>query len=392
MPGKGATLPGRDGRTKRRAGCRRLWLITLCAALASVGETADAQRLAEDLKDQVGQVRGLAAVAVSEAVSGRVQEAHRLARAAADHARALEDADNFALLDGAPGVRVAAAKRAAAQALAYAGDSDGALALAEEVGKENSLRHRRRRTLIAVAAGLRAHDPATATRLIDQEREHVMATPTDPGSRIVRLAELAATIGDAHPASRDQIDEAIESVWSEQRAAQQRATPEEILVAVIVASPTQQEQTRQTLERSWRNWSDAPPWEIPTDGFAVAFAAFQDYEAAHRAAQLHRHPAERAAAFATVAAYLTHTPAAQPISDDSSSAFTQTLLTLALLDLPPDPVQAAMPARRFLADALVGDGWHHALRVLARIAPDEVRRLRDLVFTHHRLNDLLTAM
>jgi hypothetical protein len=360
------------------------WLITLCASLASVGETAGAQRLAEDLKDPVGQVRALAAVAVSEAMAGRVREATRLAHTAADQARALEDAGNFAILDGAPGVGVAAAQRAAAQALAYAGDSDGALALAQEVGKENSAR--RRRTLIAVAAGLRAHDPTTADRLIDQEREHVMANSADPGSRIVRLAELAAAIGGACPASRDQIDAAIESVWSEQRAAQKNATLEEILVAVIVAAPSQHEQARQALMRSWRNWSDAPPWEIPVDAFAVAFAAFQDYEAAHRAAQLHRDPAERAAAFASGAAYLTHTAAAQPIPGDSSSTFTQTLLILALQDLPPDPVQAAAPARRFLADALADDGWHHALPVLAHIAPDEVRRIRDLVFIHRRLD------
>ncbi|MFD7379022.1 hypothetical protein [Streptomyces mirabilis] len=364
---------------------RAAWLIGLCAALATVGETSDAQRLAEDLKDPISQVQALAAVAASTAVLGHAPEAKQLARTAADQARALEDADNFKLLDGAPGAWVAAAKRAAARALAYVGDRDEALALAEEVGEPDH--PRRRRTLIAVAAGLRIHDPAMAAHLIDQERERVLAAASGPGSRIVQLAELAAAIGDAHRASREQLDEAIERIWSQQRAAQQQAALEEILVAVIVASPAQHEEAHQALERFWRSWSQAPPWEFPATGFAVAFAAFQDYEAARRAARHHSDPADRAEALAAVAAYLTHTSAdMQPLSDDSSTVFIDTLRTLALLDIPPDTTETAAPARRFLTEVLGGDGWHHALPVLARIAPEALGGVRDLVFTHRRLD------
>ncbi|MEV7863730.1 hypothetical protein AB0O86_34300 [Streptomyces hirsutus] len=365
------------------------WLIMLCAALAAVGNAADAQRLAEDLNDPVSQVHALAAAA-SAAALRQMTPAQQLARTAADQARALADADNFKILDGAPGTRVAAAKRAAAHALALARDRDGALALAQEVGKPDSPRHRH--TLIAVAAGLRSHDPATAAHLIDQERQRMLVRASEPGSRITELAELAAAIGDAHPASRQQIDKAIEHIWAEDRAAQKQATLEEILVAVIVASPTQQREAHQALERSWHTWSQAPPAEIPIDAFAVAFAAFQDFEAAHRAAQLHRDPADRAQALAAVAAYLTHTSTQlQPLWDSSTTAFTDTLRYLALLDIPPNTAQAAAWAHRFLAKALASDGWHHALPVLARIDPDAVRRVRDLVFTHRNLDHPPTA-
>ncbi|MGW1563957.1 hypothetical protein ACWCQ1_46990 [Streptomyces sp. NPDC002144] len=359
------------------------WLIVLCAALAAVDD-ADAQRLAEDLKDPVSQVQALAAAAASAAALGHATQARQLAHSAADRAWALEDADNFKILDGAPGYRVSAAQRAAAHALASAGERDGALALAGEIGKPDSLR--RQRTLIAIAAALRRHDPEQATHLIDQQCQRIVATTSGHGSRIVELAELAVAIGDTHPPSRERIDEAIERIWSQQRAAQQQATLEEILVAVIVASPSQREEAHQALHRSWRNWSDAPPSEIPTDAFAVAFAVFQDYDTAHHAAQLHRDPADRAQAFAAVAAYLTQTSTQlQPTWDSSTTVFSDTLRCLALLDMPPDTTQAAIPAHQFLADALAGDGWHHALPVLAHTAPQAVGRIRDLVFTHRRL-------
>ncbi|MCZ4103735.1 hypothetical protein [Streptomyces sp. H39-C1] len=38
-----------------------------------------------------------------------------------------------------------------------------------------------------------------------------------------------------------------------------------------------------------------------------------------------------------------------------------------------------------MADALAGDGWHHAFPALVRIAPEAVERVRNIVFTHHGL-------
>ncbi|NNJ02690.1 hypothetical protein HHX38_00800 [Streptomyces sp. PKU-MA01144] len=358
---------------------RDAWLITLCGALAISGFHAEGERLARSLRDPVEQVQGLAAVATSTAAAGYLTEARRLAHEAADRARTLEGADDSSLLSGA---YATAARRAAAHALAHARERERALSLADEEGRAEG--GRSRRTLVAVAAGLSSHDPAAAAELIDQEREKLLAADAGQRERIVRLAELIAAIGDAHPACKDQLDQTIARVWSEERASGKRPEVEDILVAVVLAPPEQREEAHRALEALTKNTRSAPPWEMPTGGLAVAHAAFGNYDAARLAADRHNVPADRAEALAAVAAYLARTPAGIQLTSDSSTAFTQTLRSLVLLEMPPTTAETSNPARRFVADALVSDGWHHALPVLAVIAPNAVRRVWDIVFTHRR--------
>ncbi|MEU3921463.1 hypothetical protein [Streptomyces sp. NPDC029004] len=368
---------------------RETWLIGLCGALAASGRQTDGERLARSLRDPVDELLALATVAVSTAAAGNLTDARRLAHEAADRAQTLEGADNFSLLQGAPGQNVAAAKGAAAQALAHAGEREPALSLAEEVIKTR--RGKYRRTLVAVAAGLRAHAPATAAEIVGRERDHILKTGPDPRSRVLRLAELLAAIGDTQPASKELL-ETIMRVWSEDQGSGKRAGMEDLLVAVVVARPEQREEAHRALETFTKNTSSAPPWEMPTGGPAIAHAAFGDYDAAHRAARRHNVPEERAEAFAAVAAYLTRTPAGiQPTTNSTSAPFHQTLRSLALLQMPPNTAETSDPARRFVADALAGAGWHHTLPVLAYIAPDAVGRIRDIVFTHRRLEMSATS-
>ncbi|ALO91252.1 hypothetical protein SHL15_0035 [Streptomyces hygroscopicus subsp. limoneus] len=152
------------------------WLITLCTALAVIGRPSDGALLARSLRDPADRVQALAAASVSAGAAGNLVEARHLAHEAADSADSLQGGLNFSIMDGAPGTKVSAAKSAAAQALAHIGERDRALALAEETDNKDS--GRRRRALIAVATGLRSHDPATATAtaILDRELERLRIT------------------------------------------------------------------------------------------------------------------------------------------------------------------------------------------------------------------------
>jgi hypothetical protein len=370
----------RSGRT------RQAWLTPLCGALSTAGWYADGERLARSLRSPVEQVRALATVAASAATMGYCSEARRLAHETADRARTLEGAGNFALLQGFPGHNVAAAQSAAAQALAHAGEREAALSLAAEVVETNS--GRSRRALIAVAAALRSHDPAIAAELVDQERERLLtADPGPRGSRgrIAQLAELLTAIGDADQECTDRLHQAIEQVWAERRAPKKATLDvEDILVVVVMAAREQREDALKLLEAWEKRLANVPPWELPTAGFAITRAVFGDYDAARRNASGHTVPYDRAEALAAVAAYLTRTPTVIWPAD-SSDVFTQTLQSLALSEMPPGTAGNSDAALRFVAGALAGDGWHHALPALARIDPEAVERVRDIVFTHRGL-------
>ncbi|MFG2232285.1 hypothetical protein ACGFNX_20110 [Streptomyces sp. NPDC048723] len=371
----------RNGRT------RQTWLIPLCEALATVGWHADGERLARSLRDPVEQVRALATVAASAAAVGHRAEARRLAHETADRARTLEGVGNFSFFQGAPGQYVAAVQSAAAQALAQAGEREAALSLAAEVDEAES--GRRRHALIAVAAGLRAHAPATATELVDRERDRLLtadAGSSGLGGCIAQLAELLTAIGGVDPECTDRLHQAIEQVWSERSAAKKSPLEvEDILVMVVMAAQEEREDARKLLEAWEKGRASVPPWELPTAGFAIAHAVFGDYDAARRSASRHNVPYDRAEALAAVAAYLTRTPAVIWSASDSHTVFTRTLRTLALLEMPPSTAGNSGAALRFVADALAGDGWHHAFPALARIAPEAVERVRDIVFTHRGL-------
>lgn len=352
-------------------------LVTLCGALASSGMPADGERLARSLRNPAEQVRALAAVAVSLAASGYPEEARRLAQEAADLAcGALGEADD-------PG-----AKGAAAQALAHAGDLDRALALAGETGPATS--DRRRRTVLSVAAGLRTHDPATTARLIDRERHRLRTERAGPRGRyggITALGHLIAALGEADGKCRGRLLRAVKGIWSQQRKGPEQLLHEEdVLVVVVLARGSRPEEARHLLAGWERHNRSDPSWPSPITGLALAHAALGDLAAARQVVARHRVPLDRAEASAAVAAYLAGTPAGMwSNSDSSDTEFTEMLRSLALAQPPPLTAPAADEALGFAADALAGDGWHHALPALARVAPEAVRRVRDIVFAHRRL-------
>ncbi|MEU5416606.1 hypothetical protein [Streptomyces clavifer] len=363
---------------------RPRWLVPLAAALGRIGDFTAGELLAKSLKGRE-QVQALAAVSISTGAVGHLADARRLAHEAAGRARTLEDTDHFFLREGDPGMDEPAV-RAAAQALAHAGERDSALSLANEMdrtdgGARNS---KSRRVYVAVAAGLRVHDPATAVKLINREREFLLAAEVRPGglqNGIAQLAELLVAIGDADRECRQRLRRTVKRLWEEPRSG--RPSVNDILVVVVLAARKQREFARRLLAECERSAESIPPWELPIGGFAIAHALLGDLAAAQRSVSYDNVPYDHAEAFTAVASYLTATRA--DMAPKSYSEFPQTLSSLALLEAPPSTEGTTDTTHRFMAAALVGDGWHHTLPLLARIAPEAVERVRDIVFTHRSL-------
>ncbi|MFE3547388.1 hypothetical protein ACFXN2_01815 [Streptomyces kronopolitis] len=379
-------LDSPQGRGPRRLLPRETWLIPLCAALSAIGRPGDGAQLARSLREPVEQVQALAAAAVSASRAGQLEDARRLASEAADRARTLEGVGNFSFFDGAPGREAADAKGAAAQALAHVGDHERALALAEETGPPDH--ERRHRTLVAIAAGLRSYDPATAVDLIDRQRERLLTADPHRGwsGRIARLSELLAANADADAGCADRLHQAAEHMAQQLKESDTWLDTEDLLTVLLLHAREERDDARSTLT-SWEQKSTgSAPWGLPTAAIAIAHAALGNLDAARLRARRHNVPYDRAEAFAAVAAYLAGTPAGlRTVSASTSTAFNETFRTFALTHIPPDTTETAREARQFTASALAGDGWHCTLDVLARIEPAAVERVRDIVFTHRHL-------
>jgi hypothetical protein len=309
--------------------------------------------------------------------------ARRLAHRAAKQARELTGADNFRIFDGAPGHEVAAAKGAAAQALAHTGESEAATALAWEI--HQSAADAGNRATVAMAAGLRLHDAATSVRLIEQQRERVLASCTGPIAArglVGELAELLTALGDADEHCQRQLHQAVEEANPRNVA----FDTVDFLSAVLLASQDDRARAYDFLigleeKRQKEFFKDQT-----LGGFALAHAVFGDLEAARGCAGRDNVPTYRAQAFAAVASYLTGTPTGlRSIVESTGTAHIHVLLGLALLQAPVEAGRAREAAVAFAADALVGDGWYHVLPVLARIAPPAIEQVRDIVFAHRRL-------
>lgn len=356
------------------------WLIPLVTALAAIGQHSDSALLARSLRDPAEQVLALAAAAVSTASAGHLGEARFLAHEAADRAQTLEDADLF-------GWEVFDAIGAAAQALAHVGERDRALALAEETGPPDH--NRRQRTFVAVAAALRSYDLPTAVDLIDRRRERLMtmdASPLGWSGRMADLAELFAALADTDAECAERLHQAAEHVAFMLKETKAWRNTEDLLTMLLLHAREERDDARSTLMAWEKRWASSSPWGLPTGAIAVAHAAFGNLDTARQHANRHNVPYSRAEVLAAVAGYLTRTPSGLRIASASTStAFTETFRSLALAQFPPGTANAAQAARQFTASALAGDGWHHALPALARIAPAAVERVRDIVFTHRRL-------
>ncbi|MER7854030.1 helix-turn-helix transcriptional regulator [Streptomyces bacillaris] len=377
------------GRSPEGSSMRRSWLTPLAGALAAIGDPAAGERLAGSIDAPGTRAQALAVVSAVCDGAGRSADARRLAHEAADLAAALEGADDYSLLHGAPGIYVSEVKAAAAHALALVGEADRASSLIG--GAEDRDVPALRRARLALAAGLRPHSPDTATRLVCEVREGMIADHESRARRLARPdrqhlvdsawsglvtehAELLVAAGTSNRTCRAWLKQALRETFSRSYRAR---SPQDEMVIVILAARQRPDWARRLLNELQAEVNPYQYPEVPV-GCAVAHAVLGDLAAARQAAQ-NAAPIVRTEALASVAAYLARVPAdlLSAVTPPGSDAFGRVLHALALMQTsrnPPDLDQS----RRFLRAALAGDGWHVALPTLAHIASDAVTAVRNV--------------
>ncbi|AWZ16023.1 hypothetical protein [Streptomyces sp. ICC1] len=375
------------------------WLPALAGALVRVGRHADADELAAGLTPPAEGALALAAVSLAYGDSGRGTDARRHAHEAARAARAaLGTADDYATA-----YRASRAWASAAQALAWAGEGDAAVELFEEAepwrrGRKGMGRSEAREARTAVATGVAAHDPALAAGLVDEERERLLASWRPPrgsaGSRLADLAELlpaaaaAAAVSVSEEPCLERLHDAIRGALAYTTEPPQTWREETVLVHALlrIGSGTDPAPQLDWLDRTMRA---RHPERFPAAGLAVVHALRGDTSEAWRTADRLRAPEHRSAAFAAVAGHLARAPARVPPSQYPADPdrFTHVVraLALALAASPHTPADKEA-ASRFARQSLEGadTDWHHALAVLAALAPEAVVRVRDIAFAHLR--------
>lgn len=370
-------------------GMRRSWLIPLAGALASTGDPAAGERLAKGISAPDKRGQALAVVSTVRGTAGHTADARRLAHEAADLAASLDGADDYSLLNGAPGIHVSAVKAAAAHALAFVGEVDRAVSLVEEAGDGDTQALRRAR--LALAAGLRAHAPDRAARLLQETRDRLYTDHDSRARRLQRSAdsawsglvtehgELLVAAGTTDRTCRDWLKQALQEALSR---SQQARSPQDELLIVILAARSHPDSARRRLK--WLQ-TVINPYEYPevSVGCAVAHAVLGDLTTAWQTAKDHAVPIVRAEALASVAAHLARIPVDlfSAITSSDSDSFRRVLHSLALMQTSADAKDLDQ-SHRFLSGALTGEGWHHALPTLANIAPDAVTSVGDAIFDH----------
>ncbi|MEE1804154.1 trypsin-like peptidase domain-containing protein [Streptomyces sp. JV176] len=343
----------------------------LAGALAAIGRLAEAEVLIGRIGTDEVRVWALAAISAeysrTEAAGGA--EALRLAQVAADRAAAVKDWTGHAR-----------AMIVAAQALGYAGADNRARAVAEAIregsGREpgtgliesagaKDLAH------IAVATTLQECAPTEAADLMDALcRRGLSGDSPDEGELFATLSCLLLTASQDGTALTDHIADTVRRSGDEPHC--------RVLLALL--------ESRSDPERARRRLPpEIPePW-APIGAVAVAVVARGDNEMAVDLLDRSSAVGRLGEDYASVAGYLAGAVPDRLILPVSALIpdFTHAIRQLASLVAP----REATPANRaralpLLRKALTAEDWHHALPVLAVLAPEAVLRVRDVVMAH----------
>ncbi|NLU68341.1 trypsin-like peptidase domain-containing protein [Streptomyces sp. HNM0574] len=345
-------------------------LATGCAA---IGELADAERLIGTIGSPDIRAGALAAVSLAD-TGARLPDAPSLAEAAAQEAGGV----------GGIGLR-SHAIAAAAQALADAGEGERAMALADclepnrpwEYGHLPQAHALRDACRTSVAARLWRHDPAAAAALADRIEGRARTEAGSYGA-VLPLAGLLAATGRRDPERARRLAEALVLLpLDEPRGAR---ADNRVLRALLCAG-TEPEASRRLLEEA-----EPGAGSFDTTGaLALARVVSGDDKAAEDLVDGVDDASERAELYAALASYLTGGDEVPPLvlPFGTHRPVLRTALALAAYRTPPPAGPATEGrARRFLDRALAGEGWYHAVPVLAAVDPATVERVRDVAFAH----------
>ncbi|MFJ6463320.1 hypothetical protein ACIQM0_20185 [Streptomyces sp. NPDC091387] len=355
------------------------WLPDLAGALIRTDAASSLEPLLELVQHPADRVRIHAAAALATADSLEPATARHHAREAARAAASATASD--------------ASWAYAAQALACAGEVEPSLDLIaqhkrpDRAGRRAAWRKADQAARIAVAAELSTHDPEAAGELIHPLLKRLDAARHAIHSEgpLTSLAELLPAT--AHlPSAQQSLFDAVMERAREQvaRSSPQSWHPESVLLDAFLRIGAGEEPARQ-LDWLAGDLDNRGSRHFPTAPLAVLHAALRDTATAQRVAALPAAPHQRAAALTAVASHLARVPSRPcPVPDSiGTDRFTHAIQHLALKVTPATRPDNEAPIK-LLHHALATAGWHHAIPVLARLAPEAVAAVRDIVMVHLR--------
>ncbi|MFJ4843186.1 hypothetical protein [Streptomyces sp. NPDC088746] len=355
------------------------WLPDLAGALIRTDAASNPEPLLELVQHPADRVRVHAAMALAYADSSQSAPARHHAREAARAAVTAATSD--------------ASWAYAAQALACASEVERSLDLItqhkrpDRAGGRAAWRKADQAARIAVAAELATHDPEAAGELIDPLLKRLDAARHAIHSQgpLTSLAELLPAA--VHLPSTQQslflavMEEAREQVA---RSSPQSWHPEGVLLEAFLRIGAGEEPSRQ-LDWLAGDLASRGTRHFPTAALAVLHAALGDTTTAQRVAALPAAPHQKAAALTAVASHLARVPSRLcPVPDSiGTDRFTHAIQHLALKVTSTTRPDNEAPIK-LLHHALATAGWHHAIPVLARLAPEAIAAVRDIVMVHQR--------
>lgn len=378
-------------------------LAVLATTLAVLGRFTDAERLAGTIGTPCARAWALAGVSMAHAAEGH-PEALRLAEEAAEIAKDLTD-DPF----------MHDVQIAAAQALGCMGAAGRAVDLANSVqrpiGKADQ--EDRDKSLMAAVTGLWAYDPAAATAIVDAMEQRLLTGDAGLDGPVVGFAGLLVAVGHQdYERSRRLVDAARRAADRKHRLGNEArdsryvgTRPQDALVMALLTARSNPAGAEEWLVQAvalLETESPRTPWN--RGPLAIVCAALGDYKAALGLVFRSDH-STRAEVLTELAAYVVEVPGTTVFHGNIGSAPELWLIRrFAALVLPADAADSRQPgaddeahaldpAKRrsiafsLLSQALLADGWHNAVPVLADLAPDVVISIRDVVFQHLGLED-----
>ncbi|MFJ4537525.1 trypsin-like peptidase domain-containing protein [Streptomyces tibetensis] len=345
-------------------------LAALARALAVAGRPDRAERVVEAIGTP--DVRAWAWAMVSVAVAdGEPPRALRLAERATLAVPAVGDYCDW--------VMRAEMLTAVVQAWACTGVVERAMAEMERLLEElrnGRMGARHARTAHTEVAGcLWRHHPEAAARMAD-----AVLAELPPGS-VPELGRLLSAVAPHDGGRADRILELLHEADGADHPAHDYH--DETLLTLLTAA-VDPEAARHRLDRLA---ADHPPSSLlsqPATAEALGRAVVDDHKAARDVALRITAEGQRARAFAALAARAAGAPV-DPVGsplDGAGRTYETIARRLAAHYLPPTCDPDLSLAKSLLADALTPDGWHHALPVLARVAPAAVLRVGDAVISH----------
>ncbi|MBT2418225.1 trypsin-like peptidase domain-containing protein [Streptomyces sp. ISL-22] len=347
-------------------------LAALAGALAAAGAPDDAERLVEAIRTH--DMRAFAYAAASLALVGTdTSRALRFAR----------QADRTAELSGGwDDVVRAGVLMAVVQALASTGQGQRALQVARRLHKGWGDTFYLDQAHALVAASVWPYDPGTAERLVDD----LLGDSRDTSSDSVRalLGLLAATV--PHDAGRAARVRALLDGFDGNDLAE-RDHEDRALLALRTAA-TDPDSARRHLDRLASEDRHSRSYRSAVMA-ALAYTVLGDHAAAHAVSRGSGLDEElTSAAFAALAGHAACAPVDPGGLIGGGGGIRVSLARrLAALLHPPAAGPDLARTRALLAEALTPDGWHHAVPVLAALAPEAVRRAGDVVSAHIGLAD-----